>query len=85
LLIIFIGIQWYETCPNEFVQAGVLPISFYWLGSLLDVCCELRKQRNCNNDGSRPSGQDFQEYWSNHFYDVFEETKMHEAIEEKAD
>jgi len=26
---------------------------------LLDVCCELRKQRNCNNDGSRPSDQGF--------------------------
>jgi hypothetical protein len=28
-------------------------------GRLLDVCCELRKQRNCNKDGSRPSDQVF--------------------------
>jgi hypothetical protein len=34
-------------------------VSFIAHGRLLDVCCELRKQRNCNKDGSRPSDQGF--------------------------
>ena len=57
---------------------------FQSISHLLDVCCELRKQRNCSKDGSWPSGWDFQEYQPNHFCDVLEETKAHEATEEKA-
>jgi hypothetical protein len=35
------------------------PVGYLLTGHLLDVCCELRKQRNCNKDGSRPSDQGF--------------------------
>jgi len=45
----FLGVRWHERRTG-----GHLTVS-----RLLDVCCELRKQRNCNKDWSRPSDQGF--------------------------